>query len=287
MRAFGDFTPEQIAYDTAEVAILPVPYDGTSTWIKGADRGPEALLDASFNLEFYDIETGTEVYKRGIATLDPVLEDSSPEAMADEVERRMERILTDGKFPVLIGGEHSVSIGAFRAVARRYPNLSILQLDAHSDMRDEYEGSACNHACVMARAKELTPHITQVGIRSTAREELHNIDSKRTFYAHRIAEDDEWVERVSAQLGDEVYIAIDLDVFDPAYLPSTGTPEPGGLSYREVMALLRRVIREHRVVGLDVVELCPNPASKASDFLAAKLIYQFLSELYAKPETTL
>jgi agmatinase len=207
--------------------------------------------------------------------------------MADEVERRMERILSDGKFPVLIGGEHSVSIGAFRAVARRYPNLSILQLDAHSDMRDEYEGSACNHACVMARAKELTPHITQVGIRSTAREELHNIDSKRTFYAHRIAEDDEWVERVSAQLGDEVYITIDLDVFDPAYLPSTGTPEPGGLSYREVMALLRRVIREHRVVGLDVVELCPNPASKASDFLAAKLIYQFLSELYAKPETTL
>lgn len=287
MRAFGDFTPEQIAYDTAEVAILPVPYDGTSTWIKGADRGPEALLDASFNLEFYDIETGTEVYKRGIATLDPVLEDSSPEAMADEVERRMERILADGKFPVLIGGEHSVSIGAFRAVARRYPSLSILQLDAHSDMRDEYEGSACNHACVMARANELTPHITQVGIRSTAREELHNIDSKRTFYAHRIAEDDSWVERVSAQLGDEVYITIDLDVFDPAYLPSTGTPEPGGLSYREVMALLRRVIREHRVVGLDVVELCPNPAAKASDFLAAKLIYQFLSELYAKPETTL
>ena len=287
MRAFGDFTPEQIAYDTAEVAILPVPYDGTSTWIKGADRGPEALLDASFNLEFYDIETGTEVYKRGIATLDPVLEDSSPEAMADEVERRMERILADGKFPVLIGGEHSVSIGAFRAVARRYPSLSILQLEAHSDMRDEYEGSACNHACVMARAKELTPHITQVGIRSTAREELHNIDSKRTFYAHRIAEDDSWVERVSAQLGDEVYITIDLDVFDPAYLPSTGTPEPGGLSYREVMALLRRVIREHRVVGLDVVELCPNPAAKASDFLAAKLIYQFLSELYAKPETTL
>lgn len=287
MRAFGDFTPEQIAYDTAEVAILPVPYDGTSTWIKGADRGPEALLDASFNLEFYDIETGTEVYKRGIATLDPVLEDSSPEAMANEVERRMERILADGKFPVLIGGEHSVSIGAFRAVARRYPSLSILQLDAHSDMRDEYEGSACNHACVMARAKELTPHITQVGIRSTAREELHNIDSKRTFYAHRIAEDDSWVERVSAQLGDEVYITIDLDVFDPAYLPSTGTPEPGGLSYREVMTLLRRVIREHRVVGLDVVELCPNPAAKASDFLAAKLIYQFLSELYAKPETTL
>ena len=287
MRAFGDFTDEQMRYECADIAILPVPYDGTSTWIKGADRGPEAILDASFNLEFYDIETATEVYKRGIATLEPVTEDSSPEAMADEVERRMEQILHDGKFPVLIGGEHSVSIGAFRAVARRYPNLTILQLDAHSDMRDEYEGSACNHACVMARAKELTSNITQVGIRSTAREELHNINPKRTFYAHRIAEDDEWIERVSAQLGEEVYITIDLDVFDPAYLPSTGTPEPGGLSYREVMTLLRRVISEHRVVGLDVVELCPNPHAKASDFLAAKLIYQFLSELYATPKTTL
>ena len=281
MRAFGDFTDEQMCYESAAIAILPVPYDGTSTWIKGADRGPEAILDASFNLEFYDIETATEVYKRGIATLEPVTEDSSPEAMADEVEHRMDQILHDGKFPVLIGGEHSVSIGAFRAMARRYPNLSILQLDAHSDMRDEYEGSACNHACVMARAKELTTNITQVGIRSTAREELHNIDLKRTFYAHRIVEDDEWQERVSTQLGEEVYITIDLDVLDPAYLPSTGTPEPGGLSYREVMGLLKRIIREHRGVGLDVVELCPNPRAKASDFLAAKLIYQFLSELYA------
>lgn len=281
MRAFGDFTPEEMRYESAAIAILPVPYDGTSTWIKGADRGPEALLDASYNLEFYDIETRSEVYKRGIATLDPVVENSSPEAMADEVERRMERILNDGKFPVLIGGEHSVSIGAFRAMARRYPNISILQLDAHSDMRDEYEGSPCNHACVMARAKELTPNITQVGIRSTAREELHNIDPKRTFYAHRIAEDSEWVERVSAQLGEEVYITIDLDVLDPSVLPSTGTPEPGGLSYREVISLLRRIIEQHRVVGLDVVELCPNPSAKASDFLAAKLIYQFLSLLYA------
>lgn len=280
MRAFGDFTPEEMRYESAAIAILPVPYDGTSTWIKGADRGPEALLDASYNLEFYDIETQSEVYKQGIATLDPVVENSSPEAMSEEVERRVERILDDGKFPVLIGGEHSVSIGAFRAMARRYPNISILQLDAHSDMRDEYEGSPCNHACVMARAKELTPNITQVGIRSTAREELHNIDPERTFYAHRIAEDSGWIERVSAQLGEEVYITIDLDVLDPSVLPSTGTPEPGGLSYREVISLLRRIIEQHRVVGLDVVELCPNPSAKASDFLAAKLIYQFLSLLY-------
>ena len=284
MRPFGDFTPEEMCYQSAAIAILPVPYDGTSTWIKGADLGPKALLDASYNLEFYDIETRTEVYKRGIATLEPVTEAASPEAMADAVERRMEQILLDGKFPVLIGGEHSVSIGAFRAMARRYPNLSILQLDAHSDMRDEYEGSPCNHACVMARAKELTPHITQVGIRSSAREEQHNICPDRTFYAHDIVGQEGWQERVSQQLTDAVYVTIDLDVLDPAYMPSTGTPEPGGLSYREVITLLRRVIKEHRVVGLDVVELCPNPTAKASDFLAAKLIYQFLSELYADKE---
>lgn len=284
MRPFGDFTPEEMCYQSAAIAILPVPYDGTSTWIKGADLGPKALLEASYNLEFYDIETRTEVYKRGIATLEPVTEAASPEAMADAVERRMEQILLDGKFPVLIGGEHSVSIGAFRAMARRYPNLSILQLDAHSDMRDEYEGSPCNHACVMARAKELTPHITQVGIRSSAREEQHNICPDRTFYAHDIVGQEGWQERVSQQLTDAVYITIDLDVLDPAYMPSTGTPEPGGLSYREVITLLRRVIKEHRVVGLDVVELCPNPTAKASDFLAAKLIYQFLSELYADKE---
>lgn len=284
MRPFGDFTPEEMCYQSAAIAILPVPYDGTSTWIKGADRGPKALLEASYNLEFYDIETRTEVYKRGIATLEPVTEAASAEAMADAVERRMEQILLDGKFPVLIGGEHSVSIGAFRAMARRYPHLSILQLDAHSDMRDEYEGSACNHACVMARAKELTPHITQVGIRSSAREEQHNICPDRTFYAHDIVGQEGWQERVSQQLTEAVYITIDLDVLDPAYMPSTGTPEPGGLSYREVITLLRRVIKEHRVVGLDVVELCPNPTAKASDFLAAKLIYQFLSELYADKE---
>lgn len=277
MRKYGDFTAAETCYETAAMAILPVPYDGTSTWIKGADKGPEALLEASFNLEFYDIETDSEVYKKGIATLSPVLTDETPEAMSQEVERRMNEILTDGKFPVLIGGEHSVSIGAFRAMAARYPGLSILQLDAHSDMRDEYEGSSHNHACVMARAKELTDAITQVGIRSTAIEEKKNINPERIFYAHRIKKSTDWMEQVSRQLGENVYISIDLDVLDPAYMPSTGTPEPDGLDYRQVLELMEKVIREHHVVGVDVVELCPNESNKAPDFLAAKLIYQILS----------
>lgn len=281
MRNYGDFEDKYTDYRTAEIAILPVPYDGTSTWIKGADKGPEALLDASFNMEFYDIETRTEVYKKGIATLAPVTEDSTPEAMSDEVERRMDAIIKDGKFPVMIGGEHSVSIGAIRAIAKNYEEFSVLQLDAHSDMRDTYEGSTHNHACIMARAKEVATNVTQVGIRSTwPAEEGHNIDPERIFYAYKIKEESGWEEKVSKQLCKNVYITIDLDVFDPAIMPSTGTPEPDGLSYRQVLNLLKRIIAEHNVIGLDVVELCPNEINKAPDFLASKLIYQFLSMQY-------
>ena len=282
MRKCGDFSAAETQYETAAIAILPVPYDGTSTWIKGADLGPEALLEASANLEFYDIETDSEVYKKGIATLDPVLTNSTPEAMSADVQSRMESILADGKFPVLIGGEHSVSIGAFRAVAQHYQDFSILQLDAHSDMRDVYEGSSHNHACVMARAKELTDNITQVGIRSSAIEEKKNINPDRIFYAHQLKEDAEWIHKVSAQLGEHVYITIDLDVLDPAYMPSTGTPEPDGLSYREIINLLKFISYNHHIIGLDMVELCPNHENKAPDFLAAKLIYQFLSMNFTK-----
>lgn len=283
MRNYGDFEDKYTDYATAAIAILPVPYDGTSTWIKGADKGPEALLEASYNMEFYDIETGAEVYRNGIATLEPVTEDSTPEAMSDEVERRMDAILNDGKFPVMIGGEHSVSIGAIRAVARHYDEFSVLQLDAHSDMRDIYEGSTHNHACVMARAREVATNVTQVGIRSTwPAEEAHNIDPERIFYAYKIKEQDGWEEEVSSQLCNNVYITIDLDVLDPAFMPSTGTPEPDGLSYRQVLKLLRKIVSEHNVIGLDVVELCPNDVNKAPDFLASKLIYQFLSLQFEK-----
>ncbi len=254
---FGDFEERYTDYGTAEIAILPVPYDGTSTWIKGADKGPWALLEASFNMEFYDLETGTEVFRRGIATLDAVTENASPEAMTDEVERRMDAILADGKFPVVLGGEHSVSVGAFRAMAKRYGEFSILQLDAHSDMREEYEGSRYNHACVMARGKEIAASLAQVGIRSSAAEEKVNIDPQRIFYAHDIKESGgtTWMYEVSQMLGDRVYVTIDLDVLDPAYMPSTGTPEPDGLTYREVLNLLRLINERHHIVGLDVVEI--------------------------------
>lgn len=282
MRSFGDFEDQYIDYDKSQIAILPVPYDGTSTWIKGADRGPQALLEASFNMEFYDIETGTEVYRKGIATLPPVTEDSTPESMAEEVERRMDTLFDDGKFPVLIGGEHSVSIGAIRSAAKRYPGMSVLQLDAHTDMRDTYEGSPYNHACVMARAKEVAGNVVQVGIRSTCMaEEGRNIVADNVFHAHVLKRRPDWVRDVLGRLAPDVYVTIDLDVLDPAYMPSTGTPEPDGLAYRDVLDLLSAVAEEHHVVGFDLVELCPNDVNKAPDFLAAKLLYQFLSLLYA------
>lgn len=276
---FGDFEEQYANYETAAIAILPVPYDGTSTWMKGADMGPRAILEASPNMEFYDIETDSEVFRQGIATLEPVTEDSSPETMAAAVEHRMDAILKDNKFPVMLGGEHSVSIGAFRAIAKHYDTFSILQLDAHSDMRDEYEDSSFNHACVMARGKELTDSFVQVGIRSTAIEEKHNIDPNRIFYAHEIKESGSstWMYEVSQKLLDNVYVTIDLDVLDPAYMPSTGTPEPDGLNYREILTLLKLINERHNIIGLDVVELCPNSINKAPDFLASKLIYQILS----------
>lgn len=278
---FGDFEPCFTALETAAILLQPVPYDGTSTWIKGADKGPDALLEASYNLEFYDIETGSEVYRNGICTLEPIMESNSPEAMADQVKARIASVLKMNKFPVVIGGEHSVSIGAIQAVAESYPNLTVLQLDAHSDMRPQYHESMYNHACVMARAKEVA-QVTQVGIRSSDAIELQNIDPERIFYAHQIKSQDDWQQQVSKLLSNEVYLTIDLDVFDPAYLPATGTPEPDGLTYRDVIELVQEVVKRHRIVGLDVVELCPHPSHRASDFFAAKLLYQLLSIIFAQ-----
>ena len=273
---YGGLDNEFTAYENARIVILPGPYDGTSTWLKGADKGPQAILEASANMELYDIETDSEVYTQGIATLEAVTEDQSPEAMSDAVEKQVDAILMDKKFPVLLGGEHSVSIGSIRAFAKHYENFSVLQLDAHSDMRDNYEGSDHNHACVMARAKEMAT-VAQVGIRSSCIEEKHNIDPDRIFYAHEIKESSTWMYDVSERLNDNVYITIDLDVFDPAYMPSTGTPEPDGLTYREVINFLKLINERHNIIGLDIVELCPNEMNKAPDFLASKLIYQLLS----------
>lgn len=273
---FGDFEQQYREYGKAKFAMLPVPYDATSTWVKGADKGPEAFFDASFTLENYDVETGTEACKYGIATLAPITEDRTPELLCEAVEKSVAAILADNKFPVTIGGNHTVSIGAIRAMAKKYDNLTVLQLDAHSDLRPSYEGSPLNHACVMNRAAEVAK-ITQVGIRSQCVEELPFFEKDRLFYAHQIFDNNNWQQKAIDTLTENVYVTIDLDVFDPSVLPSTGTPEPGGLTYYQVLHFLRSVFAGRNVVGFDIVELCPNPIDKASDYLAARLAYQLMT----------
>jgi agmatinase len=276
-----NFGGAEVVYDYAGsgIIIVPVPYDGTSTWIKGSDIGPDAIMEASVNLEFYDVETGTEVHKKGIHTIDPLLEKSSPQALVRAVYDKTLHLLGGKKFPVTVGGNHTVSIGAIKAFSEHYHNLSVLQLDAHSDLRMEYEGSPFNHACAMARARESAP-IVQVGIRSMSAEELPHADMERIFWSHELYYNKKLYSKAIDKLTESVYVTIDLDVFDPSIMPSTGTPEPGGPDYFELMHFLRDVAAKKNIVGFDVVELCPSPGNKVPDFVAAKVIYQLLSYIF-------
>ena len=279
--AFGAVPEESCRYETSSIAILPIPYDGTSTWLKGSDRGPQALIDASANLELYDIETDSEVFKRGIVTMDPVSCPDDPEAMVTVVHERARSIIDEGKFIVGIGGEHTISVGLVRAVAEKFPNLTVLQFDAHADTRDEYEGSRYNHACVMSRIGEICPYV-QAGIRSMDSSELKRLNRDHTFFAHDVLKDSNVILKMLQSLTQNVYITIDLDVFDVSVMPSTGTPEPGGLDWYTLLGLIESVVREKNVVGMDVTELLPNPANRAPDFVAAKLVYRVLSMIFAK-----
>ena len=278
-----NFGGNEVVYDYTEsgIIIVPVPYDETSTWMKGADKGPDAILDASVNLEFYDIETESEAHLKGIYTLAPVLQKETPEGLVEDVYYRILTLLSDYKFPVLIGGNHTVSIGAIKAFSEYYKNLSVLQIDAHADLRPTYEGSEFNHACAMARAKEFAP-LVQVGIRSMSAEELPYVEKDRIFFSHELYYNKSLYKNAIDLLSENVYITIDLDAFDPSIMASTGTPEPGGPPYYELLHFMRDVIKTRNVVGFDVVELCPSETNKSPDFIAAKIIYQLLSYRFAK-----
>ncbi|MCU0302651.1 MAG: agmatinase [Thermoanaerobaculales bacterium] len=277
--------PDELADPaSAAAAVVPVPYDRTSTWKKGADQGPLAILSASHHIEWYDLLTGRETCRRGIATLPPVVCDDRPEALADLLDPLVGGLVEAGTLPIVLGGDHSVSIGAIRGAARVVPGLSVLQIDAHADTRETYHGSGYNHACVMARVRELCP-IVQVGIRAVDVDEVPRLDPERVVWGHQVNGPDAepgWVERAIAGLGDDVYVTIDLDGFDPSLVPATGTPEPGGLDWFQVTGLLEQVAARRRVVGFDVVELLPTPGQWASEFLAAKLVYRFLSWVLAR-----
>jgi len=279
MRQFSDIPKEYTLYEHAEIVILPIPYDGTSTWVKGADKGPVALVEATDNLEWYDIETKSEVYKKGIYVASPVFALSTPDEMVAETYKRVSDYLKKDKTVISVGGEHSVSLGAIKAYSEKFDDFSVLQLDAHTDLRPEYHGSKYNHACVMYHVQNICP-IVQVGIRSLDKAELEYVNSDRIFFADDIHGNDSWMQNASNQLKKNVYITIDLDVFDPSIMPSTGTPEPGGMLWYDVIKFLRKVSQEHTIVGFDIVELCPNENNKAPNYLAAKLLYKLLSYKY-------
>jgi agmatinase len=273
---FGYLPQEYSEPESAEIVIIPVAYDGTSTWVKGADKGPAAMIEASANMELYDIETDSEVFKKGIFTEETTGGDITTNEMIDAVNGTTRYYLEKDKFVVVVGGEHSVSIGSIKAHAKHFQNLTVLQLDAHADLREEYNGSRYNHACVMARTKELCP-IVQVGIRSMDSSEKESMDKAGVFFAEEIHNNTGWINKVISKLSENVYITIDLDVFDPSIMPSTGTPEPGGLLWYDVLELLKTVCDKKNLVGFDVVELCPDGRNTAPDFMAAKLIYKLLS----------
>ncbi len=262
-------------YKDSAIVILPVPFDKTSTWMKGSSKGPQAIINASIHLELYDIETGIEVFTHGIHTAGKI-SGHRPAAMVNNVYKKTRKILADNKFTVVLGGEHTVSLGSIRAHAEQYNNFSILHLDAHTDLRDTYNGTKYSHACVMARAGEITDNIVSVGIRSMDSSEIPYVSNKNVFYASDIRHAKSWIRNATDTLSDNVYITIDLDVFDPSIMPSTGTPEPGGLWWYDVLELMEQVSKKRNIVGFDVVELCPSK-NVASDFLAAKLIYKLLS----------
>jgi agmatinase len=280
---YAGISDEFAQLEKSKIILIPVPYDGTSTWGKGADKGPEAFLEASENMELYDIETNSEVYKQGIHLTEPITVNSSPEAMVNEVHAITKDFIKRNKFVTLFGGEHSISIGSIRAFNECFDNLTVLQIDAHADLRESYEGTKYNHACAVYEANQTT-NLVQVGIRSMDVIEKTVMDEEKTFFAHDMVNDEYWTDKVIEAMTENVFITFDLDAFDPSIMPSTGTPEPGGLLWYETMEFLKQVFEDKNVVGFDIVELCPNKNDKSSDFLAAKLYYKMLSYKFAGQE---
>jgi N1-aminopropylagmatine ureohydrolase len=276
---FGGTTPTPTNFENARVVILPVPLDRTTSYVAGTRNGPHEILVASSHMELWDEETATDVHSIGIYTL-PEMEFpyTSMEEVVGEIRRVASEIVSRDKFLFVLGGEHSITAPIVSAVAAKHPGLSVLQIDAHADLRESFMGTPHNHACAMRRVLDFAP-TTQVGIRSLSPEEAAAIPGLKTtvFYDYNMRQDPRWMDRVVESLGDPVYITIDADGLDPAIMPAVGTPEPGGLSWYETLALLRKVIESRRVVGCDLVELCPMPGNVSPTFLCAKLVYKILS----------
>lgn len=276
MRRFAGIEEKYCSYDNAEVLLQSIPYDGTSTWVKGADKGFAAFLEALENMELYDIETDSEAYTHGVHILPDIVENETPESMFQAVYEKSRELLASGKYLTCFGGEHSVSIGVIKAYYEKYKHLTVLQLDAHADLRDSYDGTPYNHACALHDASQNT-NLIQVGIRSADSSEMKYLNRPQCYFAEDIYGDESWMDKSIAQMTDQVYLTIDLDAFDPSIMPATGTPEPGGLLWNTTIKYLRKVFEAKTVVGFDITEFAPLEGQHAPQFLVAKLYYKLLS----------
>ncbi|MBN2517068.1 MAG: agmatinase [Deltaproteobacteria bacterium] len=281
---FGGLNPEYSSFERATFVVVPVPYDLTSTYQAGSRKGPSAILDASCQMELYDEELRRETFRAGIHTVLPLeVRAGGPQEMIDYVRNEVAEILSSGKIPVILGGEHSISLGPVQAMKETYPSLSVLHLDAHADMRNSYQGTPYSHACVSRRISEIC-HVVQVGIRSMSAEEAVFIEENTVtiYYPDFLYENPQWEKTICGCLSEDVYITIDLDVFDPSIMPAVGTPEPGGLYWKDITRLIREVSNNCRIRGFDIVELTPIPGIVAPDFTAAKLAYRVMGYIDSK-----
>ena len=276
MKIFAGIEEKKAEFESAAILLQSIPYDGTSTWGKGADKGFDVFLEALENMEIYDIETNSEVYRKGVHILPQILEESSPEAVYQAVLKSTQDLLKLNKFLTFFGGEHSVSIGVIEAFQQKYPNLTVLQLDAHADLRKSYLGSPYNHACALHQAGQ-RGNLIQVGIRSMDACENQYMNRDQCYFAEDIFGKTAWMEKSISQMTDDVYLTIDLDAFDPSIMPATGTPEPGGLLWNTTIQYLKKVFAAKNVVGFDIVEFAPIENLTAPGFLVAKLYYKLLS----------
>ncbi len=283
MRTFAGIPQKYGDPETAKILLQSIPYDGTSTWGKGADGGFEAFLQAAENMELYDIETQSEVYLQGIGLLKERGAFDSPEEMFQKTYERTHELLGREKFLTFFGGEHSVSIGIIKAFYENFSGLTVLQMDAHADLRPTYGGTPYNHACAVYDASQ-NCNLVQVGIRSMDVSEKKYMNESQVYFAHDLKDNSTWMDDSINQMTENVYITFDLDVFDPAIMPATGTPEPGGLFWDETMTYLKKVSASRNIVGFDIVELAPIPGQHAPQFLAAKLYYKLLSYIFKNEE---
>ena len=279
---------ELYAYESSKYVIQPVPYEHTSSYLAGSAKGPGAIISASQFVELYDEELDTETFRQcGIATL-PALKfsKSTVDAKAVElIEKSTDRLLNDGKYVVSLGAEHTVTYGFVKSFAKKYKNLTVLQIDAHSDLRQSYHNNIYSHASVMKRIHDMGINLVQIGIRAQCIEEAQLIKSSKkinTFYAHTIRNDAKWMSKALAACTENVYLTIDADGFDPSIMPAVGTAEPRGLFWEETLQFLKQVIQKKNVVGFDIVECAPMKGNILSEYTLAKLAYRLIGYLETK-----